>query len=204
MQETDHNVWFLGSFVFPGSGGWVDIFTVALGEASEGRWYVSKLELQLASFDICVACRGVRTLRVTVDKYIPLSLWGGDDSRGDSLRAQERRLLPALRAAGVAWQVPSGMLVPVLSEAALLRGVEWMPVTGVDCENLDPNAGALSRWDTSVLQPDSTLVHSPRVCLETMLTFFGRGGLAINAKQNLRRRRWPSTLRQLSLGCTSV
>lgn len=80
--------------VFPGSGQWLDMLTIALGQAAEGKWYTSTLQLQLVSFQACVACRGVRTLRVTVDKRMPLSLWGNDDSMDDELKTNTVGRLP--------------------------------------------------------------------------------------------------------------
>lgn len=80
----------LRSFILPGTDVWLGAFTVALGQASEGKWYVSTLELQRASFEICVACRGVRTLRITVGKCMPLSLWGDDESFDNRLRRPKK------------------------------------------------------------------------------------------------------------------
>lgn len=187
--------------VFPGSARCLNAFTIALGQASERKWYTSTLELQLASFEVCVACRGVRTLLVTVDEYIPLSLWDDHDSFCDPLKRPEKRRLPARRAAAVAWKMPAGMLVPVLSEAALLRGATRMQLTGVDYGQLDFEVAALSRWDDLIFQPVTRLVHSPRSYFEAMLTFLDEDETPINTIQTKSRLSWPSTLRQLSLGC---
>ncbi|CAM9711464.1 unnamed protein product, partial [Laminaria digitata] len=104
---------------------------------------------------------------------MPLSLWDDYDSVGDSFEAPERRRLPALRAAAVEWVMPAGMLVPVLSEAELLRGVEWMQLTGVDCGEVRSKAKAssLSRWNESILQPATRQAHSPRSYFKSMVTF---------------------------------
>lgn len=77
--------------VFAGSDVWLDILTIALGQASERKWYVSTLTLQLVSLKVCVACRGVRTLRVTVVKEMAPRLWGDDYVMGDSADAPQIR-----------------------------------------------------------------------------------------------------------------
>ena len=80
----------------------LDALTVALDQASEGLWYVSTVELQLASLDICAVCRVARILCVTVCEGMALSLWGADDPLSFSVDAAETRRLAALRAAS-AW-----------------------------------------------------------------------------------------------------
>lgn len=201
--------------LFPGSGRWLDIFTVALIQLAEEKWYVSTLELQLASFEVLVAFRGVRTLRVTVARNMPLSLWGDDDPSGTTIEAREKRRLPPLRAAGVEWKMPSGMLVPLLSQAALLREAEWMKLTGIECETLESNASAVSHWG-DLSQSVTRLVHSPRSYFEAVLTFLEGeenseskkvqnwvdGGVpGFDTIQNMGSVSWPSSLRRLSIGC---
>ena len=69
---------------------------------------------------------------------MPLSLWGDHDSLDNPLGHPKRRQLPAPRAFSVDWKMPGGMLVPILSEAALLSEAMWMQLTGVDCgQNLN-------------------------------------------------------------------
>ena len=140
---------------------------------------MTTLELQLASFGACVACRGVRTLSVTVDKRMPLSLWGDNDSLGKYSEAPERRRLPVLRATAVEWMMPAGMLVPMLSKAELLRGVEWMQLTGVDCGEVHSKATPVYPWN-NVSLPATRLVHSPRSYFEAMLKFIEQEELAID------------------------
>ncbi|CAM9338480.1 unnamed protein product [Scytosiphon promiscuus] len=59
----------------------LDAFTVALSQAhstgdGEKAWYVSTLELQLASLDFCRACRSFPILHVRVHYGTPRTLWG--------------------------------------------------------------------------------------------------------------------------------
>lgn len=135
------------------------------------------MELQLASFKVCVACRGVRTLRVTVDRRMPLSSWNDEERMGDCLEGPEGRRLPYLRAAGVARKIPAGMFGPLLSEAALLRGVSWIQLTGVKCKRLDPEGCVMSPWDIPTRQWASQLGHSPKSCFKKM---FRKPGLPRN------------------------
>ncbi|CAM9929086.1 unnamed protein product [Laminaria digitata] len=105
---------------------WLHIFEIALKQTERGKWFESTLELQLASFQLCVACRGVRTLLVTIGFSIPLSLWGGDDPSDDPHEPTKWRQVPPLRAPSVAWIMPVDTLVPTLLESDLLSGVESM------------------------------------------------------------------------------
>eukprot|EP00903_Cladosiphon_okamuranus_P014849 g13750.t1 len=60
-----------------GQGRCLDAFLAALGQASEGGekiWYVSTLQLQLASMEFCRACRSVPTLRPITGVVWPASL----------------------------------------------------------------------------------------------------------------------------------
>ncbi|CAN0202173.1 unnamed protein product, partial [Ectocarpus sp. 8 AP-2014] len=57
----------------------LDAFIVALSQPRAGgnkQWYASTLQLQLASFDYCRACRRVPTLLVRATRDSPYSLWG--------------------------------------------------------------------------------------------------------------------------------
>ena len=73
-----------------------DILTIVLDQSSQGKWYVSTLELQLASFAACIAYRSVSTLRVIVNRRMPRSLWGDEDSFGDLRKAPVRRRIPSV------------------------------------------------------------------------------------------------------------
>lgn len=85
---------------------------------------MSTMELQLASFPFCVACRDARNILVVVNKDMPLSLWGDDDDSD----VTPRRRLPILRVTDEKWYMPADMLVPVLIESELMRGVKRLQV----------------------------------------------------------------------------
>lgn len=63
---------------FSGNGRCVEAFTIALnhgcGEESKA-WYASTIHLQLASLDLCRACRAFATLHVQLDDDAPRSMW---------------------------------------------------------------------------------------------------------------------------------
>ena len=161
---------------------------------------MSTMELQLAFFDVCVACRCVRTLGVFVNKRMPRSLWGEDDSLANSHKAHGRRLLPALQAAGAHWKLPAGMLAPVLSESGLLKNVEWIQMTGAICGDKESYATLCSHRANSP-QPCIRLTHSPGRYFRSMVTLLDLQVLGFDPAQSLRNVSWPSSLRQLFVGC---
>ncbi|CAM9529905.1 unnamed protein product [Laminaria digitata] len=141
---------------------WLHIFEIALKQTERGKWFESTLELQLASFELCVACRGVRTLLVTIGFSIPLSLWGGDDHSDDPLKPTKWRQVPPLRAASVAWIMPVDTLVPTLLESDLQSGrgcfrsvgddaavVTWADLSDAGRDRLK-NAVRLVSWPPSL------------------------------------------------------
>lgn len=131
---------------------------------------MSTLELQLASFQVCVVCRGVRTLRVTVDKGMPSSLWGDHDTVVDPYGAQDRRRLPPLRAAGAVWIIPIDVFVPVVSEAPLLRHAETMQLADTNCTCLDSRIDALTGRER-LRQLVAEIDHSPKGYFQNDRTF---------------------------------
>lgn len=103
-------------------------FEVALAQAANSKWYVSTLELQLVSFQICVTCRGVRTVRINVSSETPPRLWGDDGAIKHHRNVKEKRKIPCLQASGVNWMMSANLLQPVLLQSPLLKGVTWMKV----------------------------------------------------------------------------
>lgn len=133
---------FFASFcAFPAGGRCLDVFEIALGQADEGKWYVSTPELQVASFQLGVACRGVRSLRVIVDRDMPLGLWGSEQNSDDFRKRAAKRRLPAPDAASVTWKLPADMLVSVLSTSNLLNRAK----------KLELRASNNQGWHTAVL-----------------------------------------------------
>lgn len=177
----------------------VHALTIAIGQASKGRWYVGTLELQLASFDICIACRDVPTLRVIVGEHTPLSLWGGVDSIGESCQTPVMRQVPNLRAASLVWKMPLDVLVRVLSESVLLRGVRWMRLRGMsERHSSEPTVCRGDDW----LPLGSQLGHSARSYFEAMRSLDGGKDHAVNATQTSPGVSQPATVEKLLLACT--
>lgn len=86
----------------------LDALVVAINQASSARqWYTMTPELQLASLQLCEACRGAHAvhLRVNGDSMATL-LSAGDDahSNHDELDSLQ---IPRLRARRVTWELPS-------------------------------------------------------------------------------------------------
>lgn len=153
---------------------WLHVFEIALKQTERGKWFESTLELQLASFQLCVACRGVRTLLVTIGFSIPLSLWGGDDHSDDLLKPTKWRQVSPLRAASVAWIMSVDTLVPTLLESDLLSGVESMTM-------LVPNR---KDWDTNPYEVDKgpTTTHLPQLSLDPLTVSPERGYRGLGAR----------------------
>lgn len=75
-------------------------------EVEGKRWYASTLELQLASLELCRACRSVPTLHARVDDDTPRTLW--------SRRASSR--VPVVTALCLTWALPTEGLQRVAIE----------------------------------------------------------------------------------------
>lgn len=101
-----------------GAGRCLAAFATALTECGGGReWYTSTAQLQLASYDLCVACRAAPTLHLAVDGGMPARLKTGDGAAGS-------RRLPAFRPRRVTWNLPPSALNgeedPVFSDVKVL------------------------------------------------------------------------------------
>ncbi|CAM9108795.1 unnamed protein product, partial [Scytosiphon promiscuus] len=78
----------------------LDALTVAIDQHSPEGWYVSTLQLQLASMQLCLACRRFSTLEVRVEEGTPSCVW----ARSTPLSEQGSRV-PPLRAVGLTWEL---------------------------------------------------------------------------------------------------
>ena len=79
---------------------------VALDQTSGGEpWYVSTTQLQLASIQLCVACRRSATLHLTIDDRTPRRLLARADAPAPTLEGSRRLSprVPRLKARAVAW-----------------------------------------------------------------------------------------------------
>ncbi|CAN0253896.1 unnamed protein product [Scytosiphon promiscuus] len=82
--------------------------TVSINQAGGTRqWYTETKELQLASLQICRACRGAHTVHLRVDRDIPSTVLATvDGSHRNSRRVIPPRV-PRLRVRRVTWNLPS-------------------------------------------------------------------------------------------------
>eukprot|EP00752_Nemacystus_decipiens_P015174 g13515.t1 len=100
---------------------------VALDQTSGGDpWYVSTTQLQLASIQLCAACRRSATFHVTMDDRVPRRLLARADAPAPALE-RGRRLsprVPRLKARAIAWHRRSceelGRPLYALTEAQFL------------------------------------------------------------------------------------
>lgn len=108
------------------------VIVVALSQGCEGgekRWYTSTMELQLASLEICRACRSVPSLSVRVEPRTPVSLWHrASIHTGINARiSKESRLssrVPVVRALRLVWTLPA----QVLEQSAAIELWQWSSI----------------------------------------------------------------------------
>ncbi|CAM9100303.1 unnamed protein product, partial [Hapterophycus canaliculatus] len=94
----------------------VDALAVVLNASCDGKgWFPSTRQLQLASLQLCVACRSVPSLRLEVDMTVPHRLWvdpsgQGACSPGHRLQTRPSRV-PSARLHTVLWRMPASLLM---------------------------------------------------------------------------------------------
>ncbi|CAN0605789.1 unnamed protein product, partial [Ectocarpus sp. 12 AP-2014] len=95
-----------------------------LNETCDGAsWYTSTKELQLASLEVCMACRNYPTVHLNVDEQIPRRLLATADAPPPHPKRLCWTRVPRLRARRVTWNMPT---------AAELRNPIFA-MTDVDC-----------------------------------------------------------------------
>lgn len=167
--------------VYSGTTRCLYAFIVALSQASEGgdkRWYASILQLQLASLELCEACRSVRTLRVRVRYATPRSVWCSRQSKHRPIKRSWEKCrissrVPVGRAVSLTWGLPLGVRVRTAA-TELWQHLAVVGLVGSIC------ASSLQ----SVTWP-----RGPR-----------RWVLSSSAKIRIGRVSWPNSLQQLWLG----
>ncbi|CAN0033793.1 unnamed protein product [Scytosiphon promiscuus] len=86
----------------------LEALVVAVHQASEiRRWYTVTNELQVASLQLCEACRGAQTAHLRVDGGIPASLLAAVDTPHAKPEGGVSSRVPRLRARRVRWLLPS-------------------------------------------------------------------------------------------------
>ncbi|CAN0166005.1 unnamed protein product [Ectocarpus fasciculatus] len=91
----------------------LDAFIVALKQACDGhgkRWYVSTLELQLVSLELCGPCRSAQLLDVRVDEHTPPTLWTSRTPHTTPSQSSPdfdtSNRVPAVQPFGWTWKLP--------------------------------------------------------------------------------------------------
>ncbi|CAM9534730.1 unnamed protein product, partial [Sphacelaria rigidula] len=103
-------------------------FTTALNEASSGgRSYLPTKHLQLASLQLCIACRGVSTLLVKFDGSTPRRLWADPAEQSPTVTAgsmgsNDNPRVPLLRAHSIVWTLSANAAI-MLCKTNLLSNV---------------------------------------------------------------------------------
>lgn len=169
----------------------LDAFTTALIECGDGtQWYTSTTQLQLASYDLCVACRAVPTLHLTVDGGMPARL---------KKTSPAGSRLPPLRPRGITWNLPTFALNggdPVFSDVRVLILGHGLGLVGkgfkrwVDGFSLPPMLEQLE-FSQFYDRPIHKMSWSEPL---REITF----GEAFN--QPIHRVRWPESLEKLTFG----
>ncbi|CAN0464092.1 unnamed protein product, partial [Ectocarpus sp. 12 AP-2014] len=178
-----------------------DAFVVALSQACEGgrkRWYASTLELQLASLDICRACRSISTLHVRVEDETPRSVWcphevqTGPDKGSSKIRLANR--VPVVRALQLTWALP---MEDLLRTAAieLWTSSECLELLGSLCA-ASLRSVIWPRGLTQLLLRASIGIPIHDVSWPMRLQRLELG----NFNQSIAGVVWPSSVQQLSLG----
>lgn len=99
---------------------------IALEQDRTHKWYVSTMDLQQVSFQLCVACRSFRSFCVIVDEHMPLSLWGCDYSMDVSSQVTNNRGVPSLRASRALCRIFEDTPVPGISDSTLVNWSNFM------------------------------------------------------------------------------
>lgn len=146
--------------------------TTALNECGDGsEWYTSTAQLQLVSYDFCVACRAVPTLHLAVDGGMPVRLKAAGGGAAGSSR------LPAFRPRGITWNLPTAALngkEPVFSDVKVLILGHGLGLVGK----------GFARWVDELSLP-------PALERLTFSQFYDRPIHKVS---------WPGPLREITLG----
>lgn len=154
---------------------------VALDLSCDGeKWYTSTQQLQLASLDLCTACRGVPTLALSVELSTPEYLWaeaapaprGRLTGQKKPLEARTRTRVPLFGPRRVMWKLPASRLR--LARKELWANVECLLFTGYNNDRVDEGFS----WPPGLKRLD--LGYRFISCIEEVA--------------------WPATLEHLSLG----
>ncbi|CAN0290720.1 unnamed protein product [Scytosiphon promiscuus] len=197
----------------------LDALGVVLNQSCGGSdWFSSTMELQLASLQVCAACRNVATVTLRVDDAIPRRLLAAADAPPPDHKRLRSTRVPRLRARRVVWDLPTAVELRrpmyALADATYLRfgedfgdtleGVEWprrLCAIRIDCNSVSIRrlTGGVV-WPTSLQQisfGDSFNQLLWRVALPESLRQLTFGD---SFNQSAKDIMWPSSLQQLTFG----
>eukprot|EP00752_Nemacystus_decipiens_P003613 g3330.t1 len=170
----------------------LDAFRTALTECGDVReWYTSTTQLQLASYDLCVACRTVPTLHLAVGGGMPARLRQRNAAAGSRL--------PAFRPRGITWNLPTSALNgsdPVFSEVKVLVLGHGLGLVGKGFNRWVDELSLPPRLEKLVLsQFYDRPIHKVSWPESLREITFGEG-----FNQQICRARWPGSLEKMTFG----
>ena len=154
-------------------------------DEGDRRWYASTLELQLASLELCRACRSVSTLHVLVDEATPRRLWKPVPRSEVPVPTR----VPLVRPVGFTWTLPAADIQLISSTPEFISfDVDFNePIRGVDW----PASLQLLRFGGCFDQP---------VLRAVWPVYLQQLSFGISFDQPIAGISWPTTLRQLTFG----
>ncbi|CAM9176705.1 unnamed protein product [Ectocarpus sp. 8 AP-2014] len=169
---------------------------VVLGETWGGKsWYTTTKELQLASLELCIACRNYQTVHLNVDAHIPRRLLAAADAPPPHPKRLCGTRVPRLRARRVTWnmQTAAELRNPIFA----MTDVDWLEFSGIFEGSLEAvewpqRLKTIKFCETSPFNQPIDLVKWPASLQD--LDFGKRFNQPIEGVC------WPSSLRVLYLG----
>lgn len=173
----------------------MDAFGIALNLVDGKGWYTSTLDLQLVSFQLCVLCRSVSTLHLTVSNGISTRVWKDVPSSEHDREATKlhRSPIPVLRPRILTWKLRESRLSQCSSE--LVGSVEHLVIHGSRARegNMQiPWPSVKQLTFENLCDRDVTSIEWPSGLRK--LTFGGDFNQAIDGVS------WPASLQHLTLG----
>ena len=88
-----------------GASLYLDVFSISLNQANGRGWYTSTLDLELASLQLCVLCRGVSTVHLTIEPSVPSRMWKGSPASDCNIKRSRSSRVPTLRPLKLSWDL---------------------------------------------------------------------------------------------------
>ncbi|CAM9173977.1 unnamed protein product, partial [Hapterophycus canaliculatus] len=197
----------------PSSSRRLEALIVAVNQASDMRhWYTVTKEFQLASMQVCEACRGAHTVHLRVDGNIPKTLLPAPGAPRANPEGGVSSRVPRLRVLRVTWARPSVDLLssPIDALAELSFGpyfnqpvecVAWpthLEQLTFGCMFDQPVEGVT--WPMSLQQLTFRGEFNQKIERMTMPSSLLQLQFSQRFNQSIEKVVWPTSLRHLSFG----